>query len=186
MDNSDAVRTAARVRIAILDTLYAAGAGHFGGACSVVEILLSLMSHADIGRRNDTRDILILSKGHAAVTYYALLNELGLANLDLSLYGDSESGVGIHPCVHSNPWVHFSTGSLGQGLSYGLGAALALRDQNRRVWIVLGDGECQEGQVWEAAALASRYQLGNLHAIIDNNGYRNCLPPLDSRVTIRF
>ncbi len=168
------MRISTSARISILDTLYTAKNGHYGGSFSLVEIIQALLTYTNIGPRSNTGDILILSKGHAAIAYYAVLNAMGLAKFDLSRYGESTSGLDIHPCIHSNPWVHFSTGSLGQGLSYGLGAALAGRDQNRHVWVVLGDGECQEGQVWEAAALASRYELSNLHAIIDLNGYQEC------------
>jgi transketolase len=164
----------ASTRLRILDALYAAGSGHFGGACSVVEILQAVLTNADIQPSTDVGDVLILSKGHGAIAYYALLDTLGWASLDLSRYGDAAEGVEVHPCRDSNPWVHFSTGSLGQGLSLGVGAALAAVGAGREVWVVLGDGECQEGQVWEAADLAARYQLGNLHAIVDCNGYQEC------------
>lgn len=173
-DSSNASRMTDRIRIQILDTLYHAGAGHYGGALSCVEILQSLLTHAPIGPRENTTDVFILSKGHAAVAYYATLNVMGRARFDLTRYGDSLAGLEIHPSTKCNPWVHFSTGSLGQGLSYGLGAALAIAPQNRHVWVVMGDGECQEGQVWEAAALASRYALHNLHVIIDNNHFQEC------------
>ena len=165
---------AATVRLRILDALYATGSGHFGGACSVVEILQAILSYADVRPCVDYGDILILSKGHGAIAYYALLDTLGWARFDLSRYGDAAAGVDVHPCRHSNPWVHFSTGSLGQGLSFGVGAALATRGTGRQVWVVLGDGECQEGQVWEAADLASRYRLGNLRAVVDCNGHQEC------------
>lgn len=161
-------------RLRILDALYAAGSGHFGGACSVVEILHAVLTHADIRPGVDEGDILILSKGHGAIAYYALLDTLGWASFDLSRYGEAASGVDVHPCRDSNPWIHFSTGSLGQGLSFGVGAAFATTGTRRQVWVVLGDGECQEGQVWEAADLAARYRLDNLHAIIDCNGYQEC------------
>jgi transketolase len=161
-------------RLRILDALYAVGSGHFGGACSVVEILQAVLSHADIRPGVEHGDILILSKGHGAIAYYALLDTLGWASFDLSRYGDAAEGVDVHPCRDSNPWVHFSTGSLGQGLSLGVGAAFATVGTGRQVWVVLGDGECQEGQVWEAADLAARYRLDNLHAIVDHNGHQEC------------
>ncbi|WP_370981230.1 thiamine pyrophosphate-dependent enzyme [Agaribacterium sp. ZY112] len=167
--------TSRQIRLQILDALYQAKGGHFGGACSCVEILQALLVHGSISQRGASQDIFILSKGHAAVSYYASLNALGLAQLDLSNYGNSITGTEIHPCIHANNWVHFSTGSLGQGLSYGLGSALALANEpNRHVWVVMGDGECQEGQVWEAAMLASRYQLTNLHVILDLNRHQEC------------
>jgi transketolase len=169
-----AASVGAATRLRILDALYATGSGHFGGACSVVEILQAVLTHADVRPCVDDGDILILSKGHGAIAYYALLNTLGWASFDLSRYGDAAEGVDVHPCRDSNPWVHFSTGSLGQGLSFGVGAAFATVGTGRQVWVVLGDGECQEGQVWEAADLAARYRLDNLHAIVDCNGHQEC------------
>jgi transketolase len=180
---------AAQARVKILDTLHAKGGGHFGGACSVVEILEAILTAADIRPDISSGDILILSKGHSAVAYYALLDLLGLASFDLTRYGDSSARVEIHPCEASNPWVHFSTGSLGQGLAYGVGAALATGGTGRQVWVVLGDGECQEGQIWEAADLAARYRLSNLNAIVDCNGQQECgwptLPPAQQAPLLR-
>lgn len=164
----------ATTRLRILDALYATGSGHFGGACSVVEILHAVLTNADIRPGVDDGDILILSKGHGAIAYYALLDTLGWASFDLTRYGDAAGGVDVHPCRDSSPWIHFSTGSLGQGMSFGVGAAFATAGTRRQVWVVLGDGECQEGQVWEAADLAARYRLGNLHAIVDCNGHQEC------------
>lgn len=161
-------------RVLILDALHNVGGGHFGGALSSVEILQALLTSCKIGQRVNTTDYLILSKGHAAVAYYALLDALGHAQFRHDLYGESSYGLEVHPCMGSNDWVHFSSGSLGQGLSIGLGIAFALRDQTRNVWVVLGDGECQEGQIWEAAGLAARYRLSNLHVIVDCNSFQEC------------
>jgi transketolase len=116
-------------------------------------------------------DRLILSKGHAAVTLYAVLAHLGMLQLSaVGRFGELDSGVEGHPDMLVTPAIDFSTGSLGQGVAIGLGMALMLQDLNAHVWVVVGDGECQEGQIWEAALLAVRYQLSNLHVIVDMNG----------------
>lgn len=175
---------AKRIRLRVLDGLHAAGGGHFGGSLSVVEILCSLYSSRSIGSRSAQTDRLILSKGHAVPALYALLIECGLLDRSLESFGKFGRGLEGHPDMLSSPQVHFSTGSLGQGLAIGLGMALVLRTPGRHVWVVLGDGECQEGQVWEAAMLAHRYSVTNLHAIVDMNGAQECGWP-DERVTSR-
>lgn len=161
-------------RVAIVEALHAAGGGHYGGALSVVDILHALYRNRAIERGVTPGDKLILSKGHAAIALYAVLQALGYLEADLALYGSFGSGMEGHPDMLANPQIHFSTGSLGQGLSVGLGMALALRGTERHVWVVLGDGECQEGQVWEAAMLAARYEVGNLHAVVDCNQAQEC------------
>jgi transketolase len=158
-----------QARLSILRAIHGSGGGHFGGSLSVVEILCALMTRGYFGRYRGSNHRIVLSKGHAAIAYYVLLNKLGYANLDLAEYGKSCSGLDVHPTSKNSPWVDFSTGSLGQGLSVGLGMALALRASGGHVWVVMGDGECQEGQVWEAALLAARYRVSNLHAVIDLN-----------------
>jgi transketolase len=157
-----------------VEALHAAGGGHYGGALSVVDILHALYRNRPIDRRLMPGDKLILSKGHAAIALYAVLQALGYLESDLTLYGSFGSGLEGHPDMLATPEIHFSTGSLGQGLGVGLGMALALREINRHVWVVLGDGECQEGQVWEAAMLAARYRVGNLHAVVDCNRAQEC------------
>lgn len=164
------------VRKDIVSALYATGGGHYGGCLSVVDILVALYrcslrvfpeqpEHPD-------RDRLILSKGHAAIALYAMLRRLGFFDWPLETYASFESALEGHPDMRSVPGVDFSTGSLGQGLSVGLGMALALASKAPQVWVILGDGECQEGQVWEAAMLASSCKLSNLHAVIDCNGHQ--------------
>ena len=174
MSTSGPEVVAHKTRVAIVEALYAAGGGHFGGALSVVDILLALYQNRPIASGEEPGDKLILSKGHAAIALYGVLHTVGLLKSDLALYGSYGSGMEGHPDMLANPQVHFSTGSLGQGLAVGLGMALALRESNRHVWVVLGDGECQEGQVWEAAMLAARYQVDNLHAVVDWNGAQEC------------
>jgi transketolase len=154
----------------------------------VVDVLVALYRRAlrivPAEPRHPGRDRLILSKGHAAIALYAVLRRVGYFEDPLDGYAGFASPLEGHPDMTRLPGVDFSTGSLGQGLSVGLGAALALRDAGARVWVVLGDGECQEGQVWEAAMLAAQLGAGNLRAVIDHNrfqewGWRDAAPPVD-------
>lgn len=173
MNSNDLTGDCRSIRRRIAAALYASGGGHYGGSLSVVEILAVLCRDFVFtsNRGEGTRDKLILSKGHAAIALYATLAQLGrLDPAQLFNYGRLQSGLEGHPDMLSTRDVDFSTGSLGQGLSVGIGMALALRASGRRVWVVLGDGECQEGQVWEAAILAARHGLANLTAIVDANG----------------
>lgn len=173
MSSTDLGIACRSIRRRIAAALYASGGGHYGGSLSVVEILAALCR--DFIFANDTartaRDKLILSKGHAAIALYATLAQFGRMHpSQLLRYGALGSGLEGHPDMLSIPDIDFSTGSLGQGLAVGVGMALALRGSGRHVWVVLGDGECQEGQIWEAAILASRHRLTNLTAVIDGNG----------------
>jgi transketolase len=163
------------VRIEIAKGLFAAGGGHYGGAMSVVDILIALYGSVP-GRelfayQDSGRDRLILSKGHAAIALYAVLKQFGIIDSSTSLggYGHLNRRLEGHPDMTQTPGVDFSSGSLGQGLAAGLGMAFALRQAGGHVWVVVGDGECQEGQIWESAMLASRYQISNLHVIVDVN-----------------
>lgn len=158
-------REAAEVRRDIVDALHAAKGGHYGGSLSVTDLLLTLYRTYD-------RDRVILSKGHAAIALYAVLRKIGRIDTPLDEYASFGSPLEGHPDMTALPAVDFSTGSLGQGLAVGLGMAIATRGQNRRTWVVLGDGECQEGQVWETALLAARVAAENLVAIIDVNGFQ--------------
>lgn len=164
------------IRKHVINMIFNAGSGHPGGSLSCVDILTVLyFSHMNHNPRNprwDGRDRFILSKGHAAPALYATLAECGyfpLSNLtSLRKFGSLLQG---HPDTHI-PGIEASTGSLGQGLSVACGMALAAKMDNKknRVYALLGDGECDEGQVWEAALFASHYKLDNLTAIIDRNG----------------
>ncbi|RPF46837.1 transketolase [Thermodesulfitimonas autotrophica] len=170
-------RKACAIRQDVIRMLTAAGSGHPGGSLSAVEILTALyfqVLRVDPRQPDDPeRDRFILSKGHACPALYATLAERGFFPLswleDLRRLGSPLQG---HPDMRKVPGVEMSTGSLGQGLSVGVGMALAgrLRESGYRVYVLLGDGECQEGQVWEAAMAAAHYRLRNLVAIVDRNG----------------
>ena len=154
-----------------------AGSGHPGGSLSCVEILVSLyfykMRHRPADPRWEGRDRFVLSKGHAAPALYAVLSRCGYFSRDelwkLRRLGSMLQG---HPDSRRTPGVEISTGSLGQGLAAACGMALALRldRSDSRVYCLIGDGESQEGQIWESSMLASHYCLDNLVAIIDHNG----------------
>ena len=164
------------IRKHVVNMIFEAGSGHPGGSLSCVDIITVLYFHEM--RFNPAepdeadRDRFILSKGHAAPTLYATLAECGYFPvnelLSLRKFGRLLQG---HPdiAIHG---VEASTGSLGQGLSISCGIALAAKIDNKesRIYTLLGDGECDEGQVWEAAILASHYKLDNLTAIVDRNG----------------
>lgn len=168
---------ARRIRIDIIRMLAEAGSGHPGGSLSGVEIVTALFFHVLRLRPEEPewpeRDRFILSKGHAAPLLYAALAERGFFPreelLTLRKLGSRLQG---HPVRNKAPGIEASTGSLGQGLSLGLGIALAGRLDRRdyRVYVLLGDGESEEGQVWEAAMAAAHYRAGNLTAILDFNG----------------
>jgi transketolase len=154
-----------------------AGSGHPGGSLSAVEIVVALlfkvMRHDPSRPDWEDRDRFILSKGHAAPLLYAALAESGYFPVEelstLRRWGSRLQG---HTDRTLTPGVEMSSGSLGQGLSFGLGAALAARLDARpyRVYVLLGDGECNEGQVWEAAMASSHFKVDNLAAIVDHNG----------------
>ncbi len=162
------------IRLIILDQSKRANVGHIGSALSVADIIAALYGRVlRISTPDDPdRDRFILSKGHAALALYAALALRGfIPNEQLNTFCADDSLLGVHP-EHALPGVDFCSGSLGQGLSYGAGAALAARLQgsNRRVFVLMSDAECNEGSIWEAAMFAAHHRLGNLTAIIDLNG----------------
>lgn len=167
---------AAELRRDIIEALYECGGGHYGGSLSVLDIILTLYRRVlktfPPEPQHPDRDRFILSKGHSCIALYAVLRRLGYFTHPLTSYAQINSPLEGHPDMTVLPGIDFSTGSLGQGISVGLGMALALRPTSQQTWVVLGDGECQEGQVWEAAMLAARYGLENLHAVIDVNEYQ--------------
>jgi transketolase len=165
------------MRIEILKMLTESGSGHTGGSLSAADIVTALyfhkMSHNPHDPKWSERDRFILSKGHAAPVLYAALALSGYFDPSLlKTLRKIGSPLQGHPCSTKLPGIEISTGSLGQGLSIANGMALGLKmdKRNSRVYCLLGDGETQEGQVWEAAMTASHYNLDNLCAIIDNNG----------------
>jgi transketolase len=165
------------LRIEILKMLTEAGSGHTGGSLSAADIVTALyfykMRHNPKDPKWKERDRFILSKGHAAPLLYAALALSGYFNKQLlKTLRKLGSPLQGHPCSKTLPGVEISTGSLGQGLSIANGIAMGLKlDRlSSRVYCLLGDGEIQEGQIWEAAMTAAHYRLDNLCAIIDNNG----------------
>jgi transketolase len=165
------------IRRDVIDMIYRAGSGHPGGSLSAVEILVVLYFHymkVDPKKPKwKNRDKFILSKGHAAPLLYAVLAERGYFPLErLSTFNIPGTTLQKHIDMHLVPGAELSTGSLGQGLSAGLGMALSDRLDKResRTFVLLGDGEVQEGQVWEAAMAASHYGADNMICFLDNNG----------------
>lgn len=168
---------AKRIRRHIILMIGKAGSGHPGGSLSAVEIVTTLyfkvMRHKPQDPQWSDRDRFILSKGHAAPLLYAILAECGYFPVDeLSTLRQLDSRLQGHTDRTVTPGVEMSAGALGQGLSFGIGVALAgrLNAQQYRVYVLLGDGECDEGQVWEAAMAAAHFRVDNLVAIVDNNG----------------
>ena len=176
--------TAAKVRMGIIEGTFNAKSGHPGGSLSIADLLTYLytvkmnVNPADPDMKE--RDRLVLSKGHTAPALYSVLAEKGffpkeelksLRHIGALLQG--------HPCIHI-PGVDMSSGSLGQGISVACGIALAGKIDNAdyKVYTILGDGEIEEGQVWEAAMFAAHYKLDNLLAIVDNNGLQ-----IDGKIT---
>ncbi len=169
--------SAANIRKMILEAVHSAKSGHPGGSLSAADILTYLyMSEMNVDPKNPQnpdRDRFVLSKGHASPALYATLAERGLIpKSDISTFRNAESYLQGHPDMKGVSGVDMSTGSLGQGISAACGMALAgkLDNKNYRVYSILGDGECEEGQVWEAAMFAAHYKLDNLTVFLDFNG----------------
>ena len=170
-------KMANEVRKGIINGTHAAESGHPGGSLSAAEVLTYLyfeemnIDPADPG--NPDRDRFVLSKGHAAPGLYAVLANRGYFPVeDLVTLRHLGSYLQGHPCMTSTPGIDMSSGSLGQGISVAVGMALSakLRNKDYRVYTLLGDGELQEGQVWEASMFAGARKLDNLVVIVDNNG----------------
>lgn len=169
--------TARCIRGHIVRTISHAGVGHPGGSLSATDILTTLYFHVmNVDPKNPNmpeRDRFVLSKGHGAVGLYSTLAERGFFPAEqLKSFGCIDSILQVHPDMHLLPGVEISTGALGQGISVAVGLALAgkLDKAPWRVYCVVGDGESQEGQVWEAAESAAQFGLDNLTVILDNNG----------------
>ena len=169
--------TARIIRCHVVRTISEAGAGHPGGSLSEADILAALYFHVmkiDPQRPDwEGRDRFVLSKGHGAAGLYATLAERGYFSPELlKTFGRINSTLQVHPDMHMVPGIEISTGALGQGISVALGIAMAARmdGDDFHVYCLIGDGESQEGQVWEAAEVAAHYKVDNLTVILDYNG----------------
>ena len=177
--------TAKNIRLGILEGVHAAASGHPGGSLSVADIMTYLyfseMNVNPADPKNPDRDRLVLSKGHTAPALYAALAEKGFFSKDelknLRQVGSFLQG---HPDMKGTPGVDMSTGSLGLGISTACGMALAAKIDGKdyRTYTIVGDGESEEGQVWEAAMFAAHYKLDNLCFILDLNGLQ-----IDGKIT---
>ena len=168
---------AAKVRSLAMDEVYTAGAGHIGGSLSIADVVTTLYFHVmrvdPKNPRDPDRDRFVLSKGHTSPGLYAALALKGFFPVEkLKLFRSIEGDLSGHPEMNKVPGVDMSTGSLGQGISAAVGMALAgkIDKKDYRVYAVMGDGEIEEGQVWEAFMAAAKYKLDNLCAVIDVNG----------------
>jgi transketolase len=167
---------AVKIRKHVIEMLYLAKSGHPGGSLSAVDAIVTLyfhhMNHNPKKPNDPNRDRFILSKGHAAPTLYAVLAECGYFDVkELKQLREINGMLQGHPVCNHIPGVEASTGSLGHGLSFAIGVALAGKLDNKKynVYVMLGDGETDEGQIWEAASAASHYKLDNLIALLDRN-----------------
>ena len=177
MTTAELSKICKQVRRNIINMTANAGSGHPGGSLSVTELMTDLFfNHMRIdpkNPKNPDRDRFVLSKGHVAPCYYAILAELGFIDRsEFENFRQLHSILQGHPDCKKVPGIDASTGSLGQGCSIAVGMALGAKLQGKdiNVYTVLGDGECQEGQIWEALMSAAHYKLDNLTVIIDNNG----------------
>ena len=168
---------ACKVRMGVIESTHGAKAGHPGGSLSAAEVFTYLyFKEMNIDPANpkwDARDRFVLSKGHTAPGLYSVLALRGYFPVeDLPTLRHIDSYLQGHPNMNTVPGVDMSTGSLGQGISAAVGMAMAAKYQGKtnRVYSLLGDGEIQEGQVWEACMAASHYKLDNLCIVVDNNG----------------
>lgn len=170
-----------RLKRNILEMAYNAGASssHFGGALSISDITSVLFSHfLKIDQNNpqwEDRDRFILSKGHACLAYYSALSEINFIDKEnLKTFEKDNSDLLGHPVINRKLGIEFSNGSLGMGLSIGIGLALAAKKKKKdfKTYVIMGDGECNEGSVWEASMAAPNFDLNNLTVIIDNNNFQ--------------
>jgi transketolase len=163
-----------QIRRGVLEQSKRAGVGHIGSALSIADLLAAVFGGVLKGESESDpeRDRFILAKGHAALALYVALHATGrLSDEALDSFCVDGSPIATHP-EHVVPGIDFSTGSLGQGLSYAVGAAVAARVQGscRRAFVLLSDAECDEGSVWEAIMFAAHHRLGNVIALVDVNG----------------
>jgi len=187
-DEKKLKQIALKLRRDIVEMIYRAGSGHPGGSLSAVEIISALylgeMNYDPENVKDPDRDRFILSKGHGCSTLYAMLAHLGVVpRKELWNFRKLGSPLQGHPSSVKMPEVEIGTGSLGQGLSIGIGMALAARIDRRRyrVYALLGDGECQEGETWEAAMTAGHHKIDNLCAIVDYNHVQQTHPIAETK-----
>ena len=184
-DLADLAALARRGRLLVIESVHQAGAGHVGGPLSAMDLLVALYTRIMRVRPHQPdwpdRDRFILSKGHSAIGLYAVMALVGYFPVEeLATFDAPGSRLQGHPDMTRLPGLDASTGSLGQGISVGVGLALGarLRGLDFHTWVMLGDGEMQEGQVWESLQVAAKYGLGNLTAIVDRNGMQQYGWPL--------
>ena len=177
MNTAELKNFCTEVRRDIINMTANAGSGHPGGSLSVVEMMSAIfctqMRVDPKNPRDPDRDRFVLSKGHTACHYYGVLAELGFFDkAEFAHFRQLHGMLQGHPDMKKIPGVDASTGSLGQGASIAVGMALGAKHlgKDTRVFTILGDGECQEGQVWEAFMAANHYKLDNLTVVVDNNG----------------
>ncbi len=175
-DVNELRKMAVNIRKGIIEEVYSGQSGHPGGSLSIADILTVLyFNQLNIDEKNpkwEDRDRFVLSKGHCSPALYSCLANRGFFPLeDLKTFRNIKSYLQGHPDMKNIPGVDMTTGSLGQGLSAAVGMAIAgkMDNKNYRVYCVLGDGEIEEGQIWEAEMSANKYKLDNLCVIVDNN-----------------
>ncbi len=181
LDRYGVEQMALSMRRRILEmSLRCEGPTHLGGGLSLVEIMAvlygSIMNIRPDEPRWENRDRFILSKGHGVLALYTALAEVGLiSEEEFRTFKENDSNLISHPVMNLDLGIESSNGSLGQGLSMAVGLAWAARKKNmsHSIYVVMGDGECNEGSVWEAAMSAAQFKLGNLIAVVDNNNFQS-------------
>jgi transketolase len=192
VSRADLEALARRGRLLVIETVANSGAGHIGGPLSAMDVLVALYFGVLRIRPEEPdwpdRDRFILSKGHSAIGLYAVMALRGYFPVEeLATFDQGDSRLQGHPDMTRLPGLEASTGSLGQGLAVGVGIALGsrMRGLPGQTYVMLGDGEMQEGEIWESVAVAARYRLGNLTAIVDRNGLQQYGWPLSPGETNR-
>ena len=189
------LRTASKnIRNNIIKMTYFAGGygAHIGGSLSLVEIMSvlygNILNYKKDNLTDEMRDRLILSKGHGGVALYAAFKEFGIISQeDLDSFRKSGSWLTAHPTMDVAKGIEFSSGSLGQGLGQGIGTAVSLKlkqNNTSKTYIILGDGECDEGSVWEGAMIAPQLRLNNIVVIVDKNGLQ-CDDKTDNIISLK-
>ena len=182
---TELMKLANNVRFGIIESVYSAGCGHPGGSLSIADVITYLyFKEMNVDPKNpkmETRDRFVLSKGHTAPALYSVLAERGFFDKEeLKTLRKTESRLQGHPDMKGIPGVDMTTGSLGLGISAACGMALSAKvyGADNRVYTIVGDGESEEGQVWEAALFAAHYKLDNLVCVLDWNGLQ-----IDGKIT---